>query len=91
MIRMVEVYKVLNEYRLREVYVNPKHVAAMRQDDRMLSLLAEGVLPTGIDEGQTFTKLYVDRGNMGIDITVVGNLGSIKEKLGLDTRSLLKG
>lgn len=91
MIRMVEVYKVLNEYRLREVYINPKHVVAMRQDDRMLGLLSEGKLPDGIDEAQSFTKLYVDRGNTGIDITVIGNLGSIKEKLGLDTKSLLKG
>ena len=91
MIRMVEVYKVLNEYRLREVYVNPKHVVAMRQDDRMLGLLSEGKLPDGIDQAQSFTKLYVDRGNTGIDITVIGDLGSIKEKLGLDARSLLKG
>lgn len=91
MIRMVEVYKVLNEYRLREVYVNPKHVVAMRQDDRMLGLLAEDKLPSGLDQSQSFTKLYVDRGNTGIDITVIGDLGSIKEKLGLDTRSLLKG
>ena len=91
MIRMVEVYKVLNEYRLREVYVNPKHVVAMRQDDRMLGLLAEDKLPSGLDQSQSFTKLYVDRGNTGIDITVIGDLVSIKEKLGLDTRSLLKG
>ena len=63
----------------------------MRQDDRMLGLLSEGKLPDGIDQAQSFTKLYVDRGNAGIDITVVGDLGSIKEKLGLDNRSLLKG
>ena len=91
MIRMIEVYKVLNEHRLREVYINPKHVVAMRQDDRMLGLLAEGKLPDGIDQAQSFTKLYVDRGNTGIDITVIGDLGTIKEKLGLDARSLLKG
>ena len=91
MIRMVEVYKSLNEYHLREIYVNPKHVVAMRQDDRMHGLLSEGNLPDGIDQAQSFTKLYVDRGNMGIDITVIGGLNSIKEKLGLDARSLLKG
>ena len=91
MIRLIEVYKILNEFRLREVYVNSKHVVAMRQDDRMLGLLSEGKLPDGIDQAQSFTKLYVDRGNAGIDITVVGDLGSIKEKLGLDNRSLLKG
>jgi hypothetical protein len=91
MIRLIEVHKVLNDHRLREVYINPKHVVAMRQDDRMMNLLSEGSLPDGIDQSQTFTKLYIDRGNTGIDITVIGDLGSIKEKLGLDARSLLKG
>jgi hypothetical protein len=91
MIRLIEVHKILNDHRLREVYVNPKHVVAMRQDDRMLGLLEEGKLPDGIDQAQSFTKLYIDRGNTGIDITVIGDLGSIKEKLGLDARSLLKG
>lgn len=91
MTKLVEVYKVLNEFRLREIYVNPKHVVAMRQDDRMSGLLSEGKLPDGINEAQSFTKLYVDRGNTGIDITVIGELAHIKDKLGIDNRSLLRG
>tara|TARA_R110002124_G_scaffold133789_1_gene296328 strand:+ start:439 stop:714 length:276 start_codon:yes stop_codon:yes gene_type:complete len=91
MTKLVEVYKQLNGYMLREVYVNPKHIVAMRQDDRMTSVLKEGKLPDQLDQRQDFTKLYVDRGNTGIDITVVGDLNTIKEKLGLDNRSLLKG
>ena len=91
MIQLVEVYKVLNTYKLREVYINPKHVVAMRHDDRMSVVLKEGNLPPDLDERQSFTKLYVDRGNTGIDITVVGNLHIVKEKLGIDNRSLLKG
>ena len=91
MIELVEVYKTLSEYRLREVYVNPKHVAAMRQDEKMSAVLQEGALSGELDERQSFTKLYVDRGHTGIDITVVGDLQIIKEKLGIDTRSLLKG
>ena len=91
MTKLVEVYKQLNDYLLREVYVNPKHIVAMRQDDRMTSVLKEGKLPDQLDQRQNFTKLYVDRGNTGIDITVVGDLNTVKEKLGLDNRSLLKG
>ena len=91
MIRLVEVYKKFDEYRLREIYLNPKHVVAMRQDDRMEYSLKEGKLPEELDDRQIFTKLYVDRGNSGIDITVVGDLTTVKEKLGLDSRSLLKG
>ena len=91
MIQLVEIHKVLGVYKLREVYVNPKHVVAMRHDDRMAGVLQEGLLPPDLDERQSFTKLYIDRGHTGIDITVVGGLHIVKEKLGIDNRSLLKG
>ena len=91
MTKLVEVYKTLGKFHLREVYVNPKHVVAMRQDDRMLANLNEGLLPSQLNESQAFTKLYVDRGNTGIDITVVGDLANVKDRLGLENRSLLRG
>ena len=49
MTKLVEVYKQLNDYLLREVYVNPKHIVAMRQDDRMTSVLKEGKLPDQLE------------------------------------------
>ena len=91
MIELVEVYKTLSEYRLREVYVNPKHVAAMRQDEKMSAVLQEGALSGELDERQSFTKLYVDRGHTGIDITVVGEAALVGKKLGLYEKELLKG
>ena len=91
MVELVEVYNLHNEYHVREVYVNPKHVVAMRQDSRMMSLLQEGRLPEDLDNRQNFTRLYLDRGHTGIDITVVGDTATLKEKFGLDARSLLKG
>ena len=91
MIQLVEVYKIANEYRLREIYVNPEHVVAMRQDSRMIGRLEEGQLPHDLDEMQEFTKLYLDRGQLGIDVSVIGDLQSIKGKLGLDKKTLLKG
>jgi len=91
MIRLVEVIKSLSGYRLEEVYINPEHVVAMRQDNRMVSVMKEGLLPEGLNSAQGFTKLYVDRGHTGIDITVVGDIRHIKEKLGINAKTLLKG
>ena len=93
MTRLIEVYNSMSgtNYRLREIYINPEHVAAMRHDDKVTSLLAEGSLPDGLAEGQIFTKLYIDRGHTGIDVTVVGDLQTVKEKLGLSKKMLLKG
>jgi hypothetical protein len=90
MVKLVEVHKSISGYHLGEIYINPKHVVAMRQDDKMTRVLREGSLPE-LDERQSFTKLYVDRGHTGIDITVVGDLQHIKEKLGLNKKTLLKG
>ena len=91
MVKLIEVQRMLNSFRLSELYVNPEHVVAMRQDDRMLVNLKEGKLPSGLNENQTFTKLYIDRGQSGIDVTVVGDVEIVREKLGLGQRTLLKG
>lgn len=91
MIKLTEIYKIHSEYRLRELYVNPQHVVAMREDERVATMLGEGVLPENLDHRQDFTKLYIDRGHTGIDVTVIGDLDFIREKLGLTSKSLLKG
>ena len=66
MIQLVEVYSDVSKgrdpetgrtkYNLREIFVNPKHVVAVRPDDRMRNMLNEGLLPgygqaTGLYEG----------------------------------------
>lgn len=79
-------------YGLREVTVNPNHVVCLREDHQMVKMLNEGYLPEDMDKRQQFTRLYLDRGQAGIDITVVGSVQSIKDSLGVaDNRSLLHG
>ena len=91
MVKLVEVQQRMHRYYLSEVYVNPEHVVAMRADERMAQVLKEGRLPDDLDERQSFTKIYVARGHAGIDMTVIGDTQQIKEKLGLNKRTLLKG
>ena len=50
-IKFVEVAKNLNiaegqEYKLREISVNPEHVVLMREDGNALKLLQENKLPS---------------------------------------------
>ena len=89
MIQLVEVYSDVSKgrdpetgrtkYNLREIFVNPKHVVAVRPDDRMRNMLNEGLLPED------------DRGQSGIDLTVVGDAHIVSKKLGIYEKSLLKG
>ena len=97
MIQLVEVFNSSGhtggglKYNLREIFINPKHVVAIRPDDRMKKLLSEGYLPEEMDKRQGFTKVYLDWGQSGIDLTVVGEAGIVSQKLGLTQKELLKG
>jgi len=91
MVKLVEVCKTLNNYSLQEIYINPEHVVAIRSDNKTREALVEGRLPPGLSQGQSFTTLYLDRGQTGIDVVVVGCAEAIREKLGVVRRTLLKG
>lgn len=79
------------QYTLREVTVNPNHVVCLREDQKMLNLLTEGGLPEGLDSRQEFTRVYLDRGQSGIDLTVVGSVNTIKRSLGIQQAGVLNG
>tara|TARA_R100000231_G_C5198872_1_gene126755 strand:+ start:156 stop:446 length:291 start_codon:yes stop_codon:yes gene_type:complete len=96
MIQLVEVYNSSGhgnnlKYNLREIFINPKHVVAIRPDNRMSKLLNEGYLPEDMDKRQGFTKVYLDRGQSGIDLTVVGEASIVSQKLGIQQKELLRG
>ena len=84
---------VTSKYTLREVTVNPNHVVCLREDMVMTKRLDEGRLPEDVDPRQRFTKVYLDRGQSGLDLTVVGNLRQTQEKLGLNSpaKEVLRG
>lgn len=79
-------------YILRKIYVNSQHVVCLREDEHYKQLLSEGRLMDEIDRNQSFTKIYLNRGQAGIDLTVVGSPSSVQEKLGLASeKQLLRG
>ena len=101
MIKLVEVcesnrYTDANnekQYSLREVFINPEHIVCIREDGQITKSLKEGRLPVGIDDRARFSRLHLNRGQNGLDITVVGDPAAIREKVRVKAaqRSLLKG
>jgi len=88
MIKLIEVYRekelgASNIFNIREVYINPAHVVCMYDDPSMVRKLNEGYLPNDMDKRQSFTRLRLNQGQSLYQITVVGNMGVISEKLGL--------
>jgi len=104
-IKLVEVYQQKNvshsgiaaakqAFSLRTVFINPEHIVCMRTDDIMKGRLDEGQLPEDLDGRQEFTKLYINRGHSGLDVTVVGGPELIQEKIDSVSppeKELLKG
>jgi len=96
MIKLVELYEIRKysgtkeAYHLREVFVNPEHVVCLREDHKARTALTEGNLPQDLDNRQSFTKIHMNRGQNGIDITVVGSPTTIEEQL-KSGKQLLRG
>ena len=69
------------EFSLREVLVNPEHVVCIRENDSLKTRLSETELGKDIHPAEGFTKIYINRGQSGLDLDVVGSLNSIQSKL----------
>jgi hypothetical protein len=83
---------VPTRYGLREVFVNPSHVICIRPEETVKSkMLKEGLFPEGLNENQEFTRIYLNRGQAGLDVVVVGSTGTIEDKLFESQRRLLRG
>lgn len=98
MIKLVEICEKMSasnnsekSYTLREVYVNPKHVVSLREESSFKQKLTEGNLPEGLDTRQGFTRITLDKGQIGLDIIVVGQPNIVETKLKGDRRELLHG
>jgi hypothetical protein len=77
LVKLIEVYSK-NTYASNadgEVFVNPEHVVCMRENDNLKTRLSETPLGQEIHSAEGFTKLYINRGQSGLDLDVVGDLG----------------
>ena len=95
-VRLTEIYQTgkghsAPAYSFREVFVNPEHIVCLREDEKYKRLLLEDRLGD-LDKEQSFTRIYLDRGQSGIDVIVVGEPSFVQEKLGLGlNKQLLRG
>ena len=94
-VKLTEVYETGRgwegtEYSFREIFVNPEHIVCLREDEKYKRRLLENQL-VDLNKNHTFTRVYMNRGQSGIDFVVVGEPSHIQERLGLATKQLLRG
>ena len=92
LVKMTEVYLVpnVNTYNIREVFVNPEHVTAIREDHSAVRALNESRMPQGLNDNVRFSMLFLNTGGHGLNMTVVGSPTMIQEKL-VGSKKILKG
>jgi len=78
-------------FALREVFVNPEQVVCVRSDVDLPQRLQEGSPPEGLDPRQEFSRIYLNRGQSGLDIIVVGRPAIIEKELKKSYKQILKG
>ena len=91
LVKLIEIYNKktfasnndgkVEEYSLREVFVNPEHVVCLREIDSLKTRLTETELGQDIHPAESYTKIYINRGQSGLDLDVVGDLTAIRNKL----------
>ena len=101
MIKFVEIYRdntfgesqknQYSHYSLRETYINPDHVVCLREESAIKDKIEETTLASELDDRQEFTKVFINRGQTGLDIVVVGSPESVEEKLLKAGKQLLRG
>lgn len=99
MVRLVEVVEAtittnqLERFSLREIFISPEHVIMVREDPGFAKIMLESKIGIpGLDSNVIFTKLTINRGSMGTDITVIGSSEIIYEKIkGARSKQLLRG
>ena len=78
-------------YALREIYVNPKHVVMIREENAIRRLNESGQLSAGLDANHRFSKITVNRGTGNADFVVVGAPEHVGQTLNKNQKQLLRG
>ena len=91
MIRLVQITKWAEGYRLKDVYLNPKHIVYMSESYSEKSDLLEGKMALGLDQQATFTKIKINHNSELSEIVVVGSPENIESKIHKSKKTLLRG
>ena len=80
------------KYALRDVFVNAAHVVCLRSEVNIKRQINEDrvfLVEGNLKPAQEFTRVYLDRGQTGIDIVVLGAPTQVESFLA--KKNLLKG
>ena len=69
------------KFQTRDVFVNPSHVVCIREDHAYGGMLTEADCSAEIDAAASYTRVYMNRGQSGIDLVVEGTPSQVEKTL----------
>ena len=78
-------------FELGEVWINEKYVVNVRPHHGYDSLLKEGKIGLGLDQGHRFTTVVVNEGGKSSTHVVLGEPSEVANRLSRKNHQLLKG
>ena len=92
MIELIQIERSLGtDFRLKKIYINPRHVIFISEDTKFSGFLREGKMDLDIDKNAIFSKIRLNEGQYASEIVVVGDPSAIQQKITLSRKVLLKG
>ena len=92
---MIKITKKNSVYQLTEIFVNPKQIIYLSDDNEYIDDLKSGKLPFDFHSSSGFTKIRVNGDSRIEEITVLGEPRLIEEKIRKtiikNKKQLLKG
>lgn len=77
-------------YETREVFINTEQIVCLRPHTKFNKVLSESSCGAAIDRQGEFTRVFLNRGQSGMDLIVVGSPAQIQDKV-VTHQKLLKG
>lgn len=92
MIELIQIERILGtDFRLKKIYINPRHVIFISEDTKFSGFLQEGQMNLDIDKNATFSKIRLNEGQYASEIVVIGDPSAIQQKIVLNKKVLLRG
>jgi len=91
MIELITISNAGGNWYLNKVVINPQHIATVAESQEHNRLLKEGKINLGFGEQVKFSKVQMAITSGFSEFIAVGSPTSIIEKLGRETKQLLKG
>ena len=91
MLELITISNIGGSWYLNKAIVNPQHIALVLPSNEHNDLMMEGKINLGLDPQVTFSKVKMAAISGFTELIVVGSPYMILEKIGKNTKQLLKG